>query len=194
MYTQCPDCTTAFRVTAEVLKQAAGKVRCGGCGHAFNALLYLTETKPGARPRQPVSESLPELRPEPAEAETREPVRPPLSAAQSAALLKTLDQLAGEDIRLEDTGVEWRLLGQDEDEANNDDRAFADSGLDFSDDAAAAIGVDESDGEVIEFTFTGGLAEAMTTNFRPTSCLPIPMRRSTGRCFARPRNRGSMKS
>ncbi len=159
MYTQCPDCTTAFRVTAEVLKQAAGKVRCGGCGHAFNALLYLTETKPGARPRQPVSESLPELRPEPAEAETREPVRPPLSAAQSAALLETLDQLAGEDVRLEDTGVEWRLLGQDDDEANNDDRAFADTGLDFSDDAAA-IGVDESDCEVIEFTFTGGLADA----------------------------------
>ncbi len=160
MYTQCPDCTTAFRVTAEVLKQAAGKVRCGGCGHAFNALLYLTETKPGARPRQPVSESLPELRPEPAEAETRDSVRPPLSAAQSAALLKTLDQLAGEDVRLEDTGVEWRLLGQDDDEANNDAKAFADTGLDFSDDAAAAIGVEESDGEVIEFTFTGGLADA----------------------------------
>ena len=30
MYTQCPDCNTAFRVTADVLKQAAGKVRCGG--------------------------------------------------------------------------------------------------------------------------------------------------------------------
>ena len=30
MYTQCPDCEIAFKVTAEVLKQAAGKVRCGG--------------------------------------------------------------------------------------------------------------------------------------------------------------------
>ncbi|MGI9271510.1 MAG: MJ0042-type zinc finger domain-containing protein, partial [Woeseiaceae bacterium] len=38
MYTQCPECDVAFRVTAEVLKQAAGKVRCGGCGVAFNAL------------------------------------------------------------------------------------------------------------------------------------------------------------
>ena len=28
MYTQCPECGTAFRVTAEVLRQAAGKVRC----------------------------------------------------------------------------------------------------------------------------------------------------------------------
>ena len=153
---QCPDCTTAFRVTADVLKQAAGKVRCGGCGHAFNALLYLTETKPSPRPRQPVSESLPELRPEPSEPETREPERPALSAAQSAALLKTLDQLAGEDIRLEDTGVEWRLLGQDEDEANNDDTASADNSLDFSGDGAAAIGVEESDGEVIDFSFNLG--------------------------------------
>ena len=46
MYTQCPDCGTAFRITAEVLKQAAGKVRCGGCGVAFNALDYLSEQKP----------------------------------------------------------------------------------------------------------------------------------------------------
>ena len=46
MYTQCPECSTAFRVTADVLKQAAGKVRCGGCGNAFNALEYLSEAMP----------------------------------------------------------------------------------------------------------------------------------------------------
>ena len=46
MYTQCPDCNTAFRVTAEVLKQAAGKVRCGGCSNAFNALEHLSEQMP----------------------------------------------------------------------------------------------------------------------------------------------------
>jgi predicted Zn finger-like uncharacterized protein len=49
MYTQCPECSTAFRVTADVLKQAAGKVRCGGCGHAFNALEFLSETMPPIR-------------------------------------------------------------------------------------------------------------------------------------------------
>ncbi len=46
MYTQCPDCGIALRVSAKVLKQAAGKVRCGGCGNAFNALDYLSEQKP----------------------------------------------------------------------------------------------------------------------------------------------------
>jgi predicted Zn finger-like uncharacterized protein len=55
MYTQCPECDVAFRVTAQVLKQAAGKVRCGGCGVAFNALAYLSEENPTAT-RSPVSQ------------------------------------------------------------------------------------------------------------------------------------------
>ena len=111
MYTQCPDCSTAFRVTAEVLKQAAGKVRCGGCGNAFNALDYLSESLPEQSPPKEADAALPELKPE----------IPPsgglptsISAEQSAALLKTLDELAGSDIRIEDTGVEWRVLDDNE--------------------------------------------------------------------------------
>jgi len=106
MYTQCPDCEIAFKVTADVLKQAAGKVRCGGCGNAFNALAYLSEQMP----KQPVAavanSALPELTPEIIETDNGLPQS--ISAEQSAALLKTLDQLAGSDIRIEDTGVEWR--------------------------------------------------------------------------------------
>ena len=90
MYTQCPDCSTAFRVTAEILKQAAGKVRCGGCGNAFNALEYLSESMPEqASPKEP-EEHLPELKPEP----LSDNVPASISAEQSAALLKTLDELA----------------------------------------------------------------------------------------------------
>jgi predicted Zn finger-like uncharacterized protein len=125
MYTQCPECGVAFRVTAEVLKMAAGKVRCGGCGIAFNALEHLSEQKPTApaRNEKAPDSDVPELEPEAAgelEADT-----PPqtISAEQSAALLKTLDQLSGEDIRIEDTGVEWRVLDQDEDE-DVDEEAF----------------------------------------------------------------------
>ena len=129
MYTQCPDCSTAFRVTADVLKQAAGKVRCGGCGIAFNALEYLSEADAGSsrrrrNPRSPV----PELTPEPL-ATKGAPMA--ISAEQSAALLKTLDELAGSDIRIEDTGVEWRVLDDDDDDELR------------ADDAAAALGVDE---------------------------------------------------
>ena len=118
MYTQCPDCGTSFRVTAEALKQAAGKVRCGGCGNAFNALAYLSETKPDKAMRIEVDESLPELTPEPSDDESDTPPAA-ISPEQSALLLKTLDQLAGEDIRIQDTGVEWRVLG-DDDESDDD--------------------------------------------------------------------------
>ena len=112
MYTQCPECSTAFRVTADVLKQAAGKVRCGGCGHAFNALDFLSETMPEQPTKVEAEEALPELKPEPLQPDGGVPKS--ISAEQSAALLKTLDELAGSDIRIEDTGVEWRVLDEDE--------------------------------------------------------------------------------
>ena len=121
MYTQCPECDVAFRVTAEVLKQAAGKVRCGGCGVAFNALLHLSEAIPAAAAQSSPEPGAPQLTAdEPADAES---LPKSISAEQSAALLKTLDQLAGDDIRIEDTGVEWRVLDQDEenDESIDDD-------------------------------------------------------------------------
>jgi predicted Zn finger-like uncharacterized protein len=112
MYTQCPDCEIAFKVTAEVLKQAAGKVRCGGCGHAFNALAFLSEQMP----KQPIAAAadaaVPELTPEIIDTDSGLPHS--ISAEQSAALLKTLDELAGSDIRIEDTGVEWRVLDESE--------------------------------------------------------------------------------
>jgi hypothetical protein len=106
-----------------VLKQAAGRVRCGGCGCAFNALEYLSETKPDNRPGKATEERIPELKPDPMDSEGGQPKS--ISAAQSAALLKTLDELAGSDIRIEDTGVEWRVLDEDEiGDAAGDSRAF----------------------------------------------------------------------
>lgn len=112
MYTQCPGCGIAFRVTAGVLKQAAGKVRCGGCGNAFNALEFLSEKVPAQVASSGVSAALPELI---AEVYTTDDGLPEsISPEQSAALLKTLDELAGSDVRIEDTGVEWRVLDDDE--------------------------------------------------------------------------------
>ena len=116
MYTQCPECEVAFRVTAEVLKQAAGKVRCGGCGVAFNALAHLSEEMPVAPVSEgPSSHALEVESNEPGELEAGTPPKS-ISAEQSVALLKTLDQLAGDDVRIEDTGVEWRVMGVDDDE------------------------------------------------------------------------------
>ena len=115
MYTQCPECGVAFRISADVLKMAAGKVRCGGCGSAFNALEHLSESKPAAPlpVEKEADPDLPELQPDAPELIADTPPET-ISAADSAALLKTLDQLAGEDIRIEDTGSEWRVVDEDE--------------------------------------------------------------------------------
>lgn len=43
MYTQCPECSTVFRVTADALRVAQGSVRCGICSASFNALDSLRE-------------------------------------------------------------------------------------------------------------------------------------------------------
>jgi len=48
MYSQCPDCQTRFRVTAEALRAARGTVRCGRCGSAFDALERLSDSMPTA--------------------------------------------------------------------------------------------------------------------------------------------------
>lgn len=121
MYTQCPDCATAFSVTADVLRQASGKVRCGGCGNAFDALAYLSESKPTEMPTASSSGSVPELSPDTTDESSEAAASKAISAEQSAALLKTLDDLAGSDIRLEDTGIEWRLLPDDDSDKLDDD-------------------------------------------------------------------------
>lgn len=46
MYSQCPECLTRFRVTADALRAAEGTVRCGRCGIAFNALARLSDEVP----------------------------------------------------------------------------------------------------------------------------------------------------
>jgi len=97
MYTQCPECQIAFRVTARVLQQAGGKVRCGGCGNAFSALDHLSEDMPASSPPAAI---------------TGEPA-PDILAETSRQLLETLDELAGpDDVRIEDTGIEWRVLDE----------------------------------------------------------------------------------
>jgi predicted Zn finger-like uncharacterized protein len=53
MYSQCPDCQTRFRVTADELRAARGTVRCGRCGSAFDALARLSDTVPPAAQEQP---------------------------------------------------------------------------------------------------------------------------------------------
>ncbi len=100
MYTQCPDCQTAFRVTAKVLQQAGGRVRCGGCGNPFSAIDHLSEELPGSVRSHPHSD----------DTKKRDSAIDDFEE-KSRTLLETLDELAGNDkIHIEDTGVEWRVL------------------------------------------------------------------------------------
>jgi hypothetical protein len=65
-----------------LLQKASGNVRCSGCSAAFNALDYISEDPPAAED----------------------------AALQTSALLQTLDRLAGpNEVRIEDTGVEWQV-------------------------------------------------------------------------------------
>ncbi len=145
MFTECPECSTAFRVTAKVLQQAGGRVRCGGCGHAFSAIEHLTEAVPGPHEQDstPPSEAADDLTSDDKFAET------------SRLLLKTLDELAGpQDVRIEDTGFEWQVLDDDEDEEGIAARAEAMEEIAAeaapTKDVAADAGPTESDEEQAE--------------------------------------------
>lgn len=62
LVTSCPACGTAFHVKPEQLAPSRGDVRCGKCGHAFNALQYLGETEPpSSEAVAPVAPLPPEL-------------------------------------------------------------------------------------------------------------------------------------
>jgi predicted Zn finger-like uncharacterized protein len=124
VYTQCPECQTAFRVTVQVLQKAGGRVRCGGCGQAFSALDHLSDKVPGTA-SNPSSGSK-----EAAGEDSGEDFE-----AKSKALLETLDELAGpQDIQIEDTGVEWRVLGEDE---TTDDAAGTQTSLELGQETEA---------------------------------------------------------
>lgn len=43
MFTRCPDCLTQYRVRATQLGAAGGRVRCGACGAAFDAVSRLSD-------------------------------------------------------------------------------------------------------------------------------------------------------
>ncbi len=46
MNTQCPHCRTVFRIAADALEQAGGRVRCGHCNRAFDARRRLQKELP----------------------------------------------------------------------------------------------------------------------------------------------------
>ncbi|MFP4131272.1 MAG: DUF3426 domain-containing protein [Thiohalospira sp.] len=81
MYTQCPNCHSHFRVTAEQLRAADGRVRCGVCDTVFDALEHLEEALPRTEPDpEAVAPPEPEDRPQ-APVEDESPPRRPRQSA-----------------------------------------------------------------------------------------------------------------
>ncbi|HEX6260235.1 MAG TPA: DUF3426 domain-containing protein, partial [Woeseiaceae bacterium] len=111
---------TAFPVTAPDLQRAGGRIVCRGCSRDFNALERLTEDPSGADEQ----------------------------AAEEKSLLDTLNELSGpHEIRIEDTGVEWRVIDDDDDDTANIE--FADdlgvSGDDIIAESSNDLGNDADD-------------------------------------------------
>ncbi|MBI4989467.1 MAG: DUF3426 domain-containing protein [Rhodocyclales bacterium] len=105
MYTRCPTCSTAFRVTPEQLKARAGKVRCGHCSAVFNAL----ETLEDAPPAVPAEDAVaPHAEPLHSAADETPPSEPPLAGnppvADAAELPEEEADGGSIDILLEEIG------------------------------------------------------------------------------------------
>lgn len=82
MHTQCPECNTVFRITAEQLNAAGGRVRCGECHAVFNAAQHLFDQAPGPTRQQASRKSNP---PPVFEPEIVSPSRPVIAEPSPAA-------------------------------------------------------------------------------------------------------------
>ena len=71
----------------------------------------------------------PELEAEPGDEPAATPPPAAVTPEHSQALLDTLERLAGDDVRIEDTGIEWRIMGVDDD-SNEADNATGRANLD----------------------------------------------------------------
>lgn len=68
--TQCPDCSTRFKVSAEQLEAHDGLVRCGRCQHVFNAQEHMHSEEPDPQLSLPIDEQPVDDQPNAADAGT----------------------------------------------------------------------------------------------------------------------------
>ena len=89
---RCPACATTFRVRPEQLRARQGRVRCGQCQHAFNALETLVDeglvddTAGAHAPVEPAPIGLASIEPAPAEPASSEPPPTSVTPAPNVAI------------------------------------------------------------------------------------------------------------
>ncbi|MDH5361390.1 MAG: DUF3426 domain-containing protein [Gammaproteobacteria bacterium] len=95
MYTHCPECSTYFRITAEQLRAAQGKVRCSNCETVFSALETLEETLPAGQVTANDDNSTPAKEPVKRDKKAKKPKKDKSakSPGRSGGILKTLFSL-----------------------------------------------------------------------------------------------------
>ncbi|MEY4590068.1 MAG: hypothetical protein RL497_2144 [Pseudomonadota bacterium] len=116
MITRCPQCATAFRITAAHLKLAQGSVRCGACFTIFNALENLSERATGNAPVSNLADDFlisDHMGFEDDNAET-----PPESVAKSS-LFERVEQAKALPEKTEDADESWALALLSEEDLHN---------------------------------------------------------------------------
>ncbi|MFY0665408.1 MAG: DUF3426 domain-containing protein [Natronospirillum sp.] len=134
--TQCPHCSTAFRVTAEQLSVAKGAVRCGSCLKVFRADDHFRDRMPGApmRATEPRSKSAGAAEPvKPASAKPSAPAPKPSPLADVASQFPADDDEFIFSDMADDEADEEEFVFMDDDDEVDDDFSKEDDELDFSD-------------------------------------------------------------
>jgi predicted Zn finger-like uncharacterized protein len=132
MYTQCPECETTFKLGADDLRRAKGKVRCGECDAVFNALEYLAEQASEAASENPGNWT-------DSAANPVGDLKPDLEAYEEAAFTESaLDDDSLEDDAFDDDALE-------DDDTDNGPVIYIDDGEDNTDDEALAEDSDSWD-------------------------------------------------
>lgn len=127
--TQCPHCSTAFRVTEEQLSVAKGAVRCGSCLKVFRADDHLRDRLPGG----PMRAAEPRSRPT-NDAASPVPATPSTPRqADAADQFPADDEFVFSDMADDETHEDAFVFVDDDNEQDNDDVSEADDELDFSD-------------------------------------------------------------
>ena len=121
MLTQCPNCETTFRVTAEILRVADGQVRCGRCQTQFDALERLLEegdptaAESGRYLHTPPPEDI-----EVEEPESMEEITLEGKHIEVSGTYRVLDDDAGEPQIRQEVREEWAEIDDGEDERASD--------------------------------------------------------------------------
>jgi predicted Zn finger-like uncharacterized protein len=145
LLTQCPNCETTFRVTAEILRVADGQVRCGRCHTQFDALERLIEEGDAAaaesgRFLQSPVESQDEIDVE--EPESMEEITLEGKRIEISGTYRSLDDDSGEPHVRQETIEEWVEIDEDANDGTASDEPAPDES-DVGNDDDNAVSVEE---------------------------------------------------